>query len=168
MANRSSVEVRGLRELEQALVALPKKMHRRILNGALAAGGREIEREAKQRVPVLKERTLRRLPGVIRRNIRTRPVRPQDGNNATVIVSVRNLNAKQITTFKRATGLKGAFNPNDPFYWRFVEFGTSKMAARPFLRPAFESRKYQAATEIKTRLAKRIEVEAAKLRKKVR
>lgn len=26
-------------------------------------------------------------------------------------------------------------------YWRHVEFGTSKMAAQPFMRPAFESRK---------------------------
>lgn len=168
MANRSSVEIKGLRELERAMKELPKKMHRRILNASLAAGARLIEREAKERVPILKTHTLRRLPGVIRRNIRVRPVRPQDGNNATVIVSVRNLSAKQITVFKRATGQKGAFNPNDPFYWRFVEFGTSKMAARPFLRPAFESRKYQAAAEIKSRLAKRIEIEATKLGKKTR
>jgi HK97 gp10 family phage protein len=167
MANRSTVEVKGLRELDAAMKALPRKLHRRILSAALAAGGREIEREAKQRVPILRERTLRRLPGVIRRNIRVRPVRPHDGHNATVIVSVRNLNAKQVTLFKRTTGLKGAFNPNDPFYWRFVEFGTSKMAARPFLRPAFEVKKYQAAKEIKDRLAKRIEIEATKLRKRV-
>lgn len=24
------------------------------------------------------------------------------------------------------------------FYWKFVEFGTSRMAAQPFMRPAFE------------------------------
>ncbi|HEY0290691.1 MAG TPA: HK97-gp10 family putative phage morphogenesis protein [Pseudomonas sp.] len=30
-----------------------------------------------------------------------------------------------------------AGNPGgDTFYWRFVEFGTSKVAARPFMRPA--------------------------------
>ena len=47
--------------------------------------------------------------------------------------------------FKKGAGKSGAANPDDPFYWRFVEFGTSKMAARPFLRPAFESRKFAAA-----------------------
>ena len=31
----------------------------------------------------------------------------------------------------------GKGNPGgDTFYWRFLEFGTSKMAARPFMRPA--------------------------------
>lgn len=29
-------------------------------------------------------------------------------------------------------------NPGgDTFYWRFLEFGTAKMAAKPFIRPAF-------------------------------
>lgn len=27
----------------------------------------------------------------------------------------------------------------DTFYWRFLEFGTEKMGARPFLRPALEN-----------------------------
>lgn len=29
----------------------------------------------------------------------------------------------------------------DAYYWRFIEFGTSKMKARPFLRPAFDNNK---------------------------
>jgi HK97 gp10 family phage protein len=33
------------------------------------------------------------------------------------------------------------------FYWRFLEFGTSKMAARPFLRPAL-SENIDKATEV--------------------
>ena len=33
-------------------------------------------------------------------------------------------------------GQRGARNPNDPFYWRFLEFGTRKMPARPFLQRA--------------------------------
>lgn len=32
---------------------------------------------------------------------------------------------------------KGSANPGgDTFYWRFVEFGTEKTAAKPFMRPA--------------------------------
>lgn len=42
------------------------------------------------------------------------------------------------------------------FYWRFVEFGTAKMAARPFLRPAFEANKGRLVAAIKNRIAARI------------
>jgi HK97 gp10 family phage protein len=31
---------------------------------------------------------------------------------------------------------RGANNPNDPFYWRFLEFGTRNMKERSFLRKA--------------------------------
>lgn len=35
---------------------------------------------------------------------------------------------------------KGKENPGgDTFYWRFLEFGTSKIQAQPFLRPALEN-----------------------------
>jgi HK97 gp10 family phage protein len=40
----------------------------------------------------------------------------------------------------RRYGKAGAKNPHDPFYWRFVEFGTKKMAGRPFLAPAAKSK----------------------------
>lgn len=159
-----TVEVRGLRELSDALKALPKKLERRVLNASLMAGGRVIEREAKLRAPQLEQPTPRRKRGTLARNIRARVGRPDDGHNATVIVAVRKLKGKAIAAFKKATGKSGANNPDDPYYWLFVELGTSKMTARPFLRPAFEAKKIEAAFEIKDRIKRRIEKEAAKLR----
>ena len=41
----------------------------------------------------------------------------------------------EITTGKKATTNPGG----DTFYWRFVEFGTQFVPARPFIRPALES-----------------------------
>jgi len=41
----------------------------------------------------------------------------------------------EIKTGKNAKGNPGG----DTFHWRFVEFGTEKMAAHPFMRPALES-----------------------------
>ena len=51
------------------------------------------------------------------------------------------------------------------YYWRFLEFGTSKLSAKPFLRPAFEAKKDAAVDAIKAKLAEAIEKTAAKLRK---
>lgn len=44
------------------------------------------------------------------------------------------------------TGKNASNNPGgDTFYWRFLEFGTEKMAARPFMRPAIEATGQKAA-----------------------
>lgn len=152
-----TVEVKGLRELRRAMLTLPQKMDQRILNSGLLAGGRLIVADAKQRVAV---RT-----GELRRNIRARSTKPFQGMTATVIVGVRKLTKKQIAALKKKRNRKGSSlpNPSDPFYWRFLEFGTSKMRARPFLRPAFESKKGQALEVITKQFAKRVEEEAARL-----
>lgn len=43
---------------------------------------------------------------------------------------------------------KTYFVEGTAFYWLFLEFGTEKMRARPFLRPAFEQRKEDALSVI--------------------
>jgi HK97 gp10 family phage protein len=43
------------------------------------------------------------------------------------------------------------------FYWRFLEFGTSKMAARPFMRPALESNVDKATDAIVTELKRQLD-----------
>lgn len=40
----------------------------------------------------------------------------------------------EITTGKNASQNPGG----DTFYWRFIEFGTEKQSARPFMRPALQ------------------------------
>lgn len=46
---------------------------------------------------------------------------------------------------------------NNVFYWRFLEFGTSKMAARPFMRPALESKAEAATQAIVTELNRQLD-----------
>jgi HK97 gp10 family phage protein len=59
---------------------------------------------------------------------------------------------------RTAGGLTGSVGVNktaDAYYWRFVEFGTRNMAARPFFRPAAEEeepRFVQRMREIGTKL----------------
>lgn len=53
----------------------------------------------------------------------------------------------------------------DAYYWRFLEFGTSKMPARPFLRVGFEGSRWLLFSIVKQEIRRGIELEARKLRK---
>lgn len=124
MAER--IQVHGLRELQASIKRFESKVERRLLTRALMDAASIHVKEAKQRAPVD--------TGELARNIRARPDKPEGNEEAHVIVGVRKLTKKQLA--KAREKREGA---SDPFYWRFVEFGTSKMRARPFLRPAFEN-----------------------------
>lgn len=132
-------KVRGIPELKAALKSLPEKLRKRALRNALAAGARIVRDDARQRAPVLSNamRAPYRTPGTVRSaiSVRTSKVARRSGD-VGVFVNVRPLKAKAVAAFKGATGRRAAQNPRDPFYWRFLEFGTSKMRAMPFLGPA--------------------------------
>ena len=97
----------------------------------------------------------------MKKAIQSRTKVGKDGKTQTY-VWVKGLSTKQVLKFKGKTGKSGAFNPRDPFYWRFVEFGTSKMPARPFMRTAFATEKEHATSEIITTLRDEILKEASK------
>lgn len=46
-----------------------------------------------------------------------------------------------------------SWNKTHAFYGRFVEFGTSKMAAKPFLRPAYDAARAKAIKAVQERMA---------------
>lgn len=46
-----------------------------------------------------------------------------------------------------------SWNKKHAFYGRFVEFGTSKMAAKPFLRPAYDAVRAKALKAAQERMA---------------
>lgn len=113
-------EAKGLAELTRALQELPAKLEKNILRGALRASSKPISDDAKARVPVLQIPDGRRIAGALKKSIRSRSVNFKKGmltGGVTAGGSDRNKKA-------------------DTFYARFIEFGTAKMAARPFLRPA--------------------------------
>jgi HK97 gp10 family phage protein len=96
-------------------------------------------------------------PGTLKRSVIMKHIRElSGGGRQTFYVLVRH--GKKY----RNQGKRGNLS-QDAWYWRFLEFGTRKMAARPFLRPALESRRREAVDAIKQRLSERIEIEAKAL-----
>lgn len=156
-----TVKIEGLSQLQQAMQALGKKTSNRIAAKAMRKGGAIIRDKARANVPVLKESTPYRKAGTLKKAIQSRTKVGKDGKTQTY-VWVKGLSTKQVLKFKGKTGKSGAFNPRDPFYWRFVEFGTSKMPARPFMRTAFAAEKERATSEIITTLRDEILKEASK------
>lgn len=121
--------LRGLPELAAELRALPAKLRERPIRNALAKGGRIVRDAAKGSVPLLREPDPRRKPGTVRDaiKVRTSKVSKAEGN-VGVFINVKPLTAKQVRAYKVASGKGGAKNPNDPFYWRWLEFGRAERA----------------------------------------
>lgn len=150
MANLS-VKITGLKELGQTMEALGRKTRNKLGAKAMRRGGVIIRDQARANAPVLQEKVLHRKRGTLRKAI-IASTKPQKDGSVRTIIFVRSLKNSKVLEFKSKTGKGGAYNPHDPFYWRFVEFGTSKMPAQPFLQPAFTSKKEQASREIITTL----------------
>lgn len=160
MAKRERFEVKGTAELVNALQVLPDRVAKNGLRASVYAGAKVVRDEAKSRAPVAQQvRDPRHPPpGTLRRSIIMKHIRGLSNlTRQTFFVTVRQ--GKKYRNQGKKKNLS-----QDAFYWRFVEFGTRKMAARPFLRPALEAKRYEAAEAIKTRLAERIELEAKKLK----
>ena len=155
------VTIQGLDVFAQALKILPANVARRVLRGAVAAGGKVIRDEAKAKAPVFTGKVSQGHPppGTLRRAIALgRSNRLSKPGKEVYHVFVRN---------SAIAGSKGkkiiAGGKFDAYYWRYIEFGTSKMAARPFLRPAFEAKKYAAIEALTQYIAERFPQEAEKL-----
>lgn len=133
---------KGFRELEQNLKMLGEQMRERGVKRMMSRAAVPMRDDAKRRAPVLKEPDPRRKPGTLRDAIKIWRKR-MTRYAVTYYVGVRGISRGSIKRFKQLTGKQSSENPNDPFYWFWVEAGTSKMAAKPYLRPAFESQKVE-------------------------
>lgn len=143
------IKITGAAEIEKLLKMLPDKPARLALEAGLRAGGKVIQQEAIDRAPVLKGgprivmyRGKKRIlvPGLLKKAIIVRKVK--QGKGAVNF---------QIAVTKLA------------FYAHFVEWGTSKMRAMPFLRPAMDSKGQEAIAVMGQKIMQRIQLEARKL-----
>lgn len=150
-ARTINTKVLGLAELEKTLKQLPAKLERNVLRGAVRAGGRVFEREAKSLVPVDQ--------GVLRKSIRT---------------SVRLVRGRPMATIKAGGGSAWharlveyghtqthvVYKGSDGEWYTSVQLlpEPKSVPPQPYMRPAFESMSPAAiqgfATYVRARLAK--------------
>jgi HK97 gp10 family phage protein len=132
MSNAFTVKVTGLDVVERRLKGLGPDISKKVLRNSVAAGARVVRKAAEGRVPVD--------TGTLKRSLYIKQIREESNpSKQTYYVGSRH-------------GKKYQKKGLDAYYFPFVEFGTEKMAARPFLRPAFESSKDAAANAIGEKL----------------
>ena len=158
------IELRGFNELAKALRELPEKISRQVLDKALKEAAKPTLATARQFAPIAASKTLRVNPGLLRRSITIKSFKVKGSLNRGVTIGVRKPSrtrvrqqriARRILKVAGRASLAASFN--DPYYWYFLEKGTSKMAARPFLRPAFNRHHVQFLNDLKNILGPKIE-----------
>jgi HK97 gp10 family phage protein len=130
------VRIHGLAEFRAKMAELPRTLQRKVLRGLMRDSMKLVRETARTEAPVLQTQprnpdgTPRRLPGTLRRAISVRTSKAEDkAGNVGVFVNVRPLKgnvyrgrgANRVLVRKSQ---RGADNPRDPYYWRWLEFGT--------------------------------------------
>jgi len=107
----------SFRDIKKKLKKLPLKAKEKLLTGAVRAGANTVRDEARQKAPVD--------TGLLKRSIQTVKGKPSLYEVKFFVVTKSKIKLKGIQ--------------KSAFYAHMIEFGTIKMAAQPFMRPAFEN-----------------------------
>jgi HK97 gp10 family phage protein len=122
-----------------------KELDAALQNLAYPATRRALRKGMRAGANVVRDEVRARAPvksGNLKRKIRTRE-RSEDQGNMRFAVEV----------------------PRSAFYGKFFEYGTSKMAAKPFMRPAAEAKTEAAVTMMRDSLQIAISLEMSKVRR---
>lgn len=127
----TTLDFSGLLDLSDDLDALSRAESRHVMRNATRAAATVFKDEAVKRAPVL--------TGKLKKNIVVITQRDRNGDISSG-VHVRGRDPKTGNSDNRMK----AGNAKNAYYWRFVELGTAKMAAVPFIRPAYDARQEDA------------------------
>lgn len=161
MADGIEFKLTGFKELGEQLQAMGPKLARNGLRASAFAGA-AIVRDAAKRTTAFQDRT-----GTLRANIIA--VKSRSGTKGDVEakyrVTVRSKKKAYVNNARnrllRRVGKKHAID-TARMYGRFLEFGTSRMAPHPYLRPALFNNATRAIEAMKERMAKAIRLAAQK------
>lgn len=150
----ATVHIKGAREMELVLRKLPDYVAKKTLTAALRKAAEPILDEARNLAPVGDESK-----GRVR--LRT----SKRGKVTIANYGKLKLSLKIVTVPAKLTAHSAtvAVTVGKAFWGMFLEFGTRFMSPRPFMRPAFESRKMEALDRLGKSLGEEIEKAAKKL-----
>lgn len=138
------MEVSGLAELGRSLRELETELAVKLLRASTSVAAATIRKEAEARAPF---RT-----GTTRRAIYIYRDSKNSGRYQQVfLVGVRMGKRFQQLTIKTGKR-KGETINADAYYAKFLEYGTRRMAKRPFMRPAFDNKREAAVEGFKKRM----------------
>ncbi len=163
----ATMTVSGLADLEEALLELGNSVAGKALHNALMTAAIPIQNTAIAMAPQAakpyyrykrrgKKVRGRAAAGQPAAGTTTERVLEQPGNLRKNI-SRKRLKGRKYAELTGGEAYVGVSWQGNAFYGRFLEFGTAKMAARPFLRPAFDARSGEALGIFMDRLRENIE-----------
>lgn len=128
---RNNLTITGIKEIDRKLKGIPDKLAKKALRQSMRPAMKEVLKEAQQNAPV------------------------DSGDLKKSIKLKAGPRSKKAITLDVAVG-EGFFK-GDTFYAGFVEFGTSKMPAKPFMRPAYDSKGQDAKNKVIQDIPKMLE-----------
>ena len=177
------VNVKGLKELQQSMKALSANVSKNVLRAAVSAGARVVRDQARANAPVLNAAIPNHQPpGTLKRSIVASFIRERSNQNQSMFyVTVRR------GKWYRGQGKRQTMS-QDAYYGAWVELGHYFVARRPsgttykqhrknqrargvgvpahpFLRPAYESKKYESVEAMKRYIENRLPLEVEKARR---
>ncbi len=160
---KTTVTISGLQELNANLHRLRDEVQKKITRASVASGAKIIREQAvTNSLPSVRTGRLRDAIGARRMTKTSHEGFEQWAvgvfKGRTLKQYANNLSNRRSGRASFVPGKTLSFETQGPaYYWKFVEFGTVKMAAKPFLRPAFAAKQAEAANKIMEELRERIE-----------
>ncbi len=158
-----TTHVKGLDDLLRALGELPNRIQKNVMRSALRAGAVPIAEAARQHVPTH--------TGQLKASIRVDGGILKDGSPVAFVKAGARFTVYAIGKKGRKTkgkyktvGADGSVKYHAAYYAAWIEFGTAKARAKPFMRPAFDGRQAAALQTIGDYVAQRLPVELEKLK----
>lgn len=132
MSDGFKLSIDGSKELSDALIALAPNLRKGTARRALVAGAAPVLAAAIAATPslsadVFKRGKMIRRAGTLRRSLKIRTSRDATRNgDVGVFINFKPLTKGAVSDFKQSTGRRGADNPDDNYYWRWVIFATKR------------------------------------------